>query len=444
MAGKKELISDVVCPFCGCNCDDIECEVENGEIVNVFNACSVGTANFIPVQGAKRFTTPLWRENKNDEFKPISWDEALEKAAEIMTKAKRSLWFGWSETSVDAIREGIKLAELTGGIMDGQVTHCHGPSVQAIQMVGYPSCTLGDIKNRADTIVYWGCNPLNAHPRHMSRYSSFTRGFFREDGRLDRKIIVVDPRYSDTAKVADKFIQVELSKDYDLFQALRAVLNGLELEQEVIAGVKKKDIVELANIMKNAKFGIIFFGLGLTHSLGKSQNISAAIELTALLNSVSKWSIMPLRGHYNVTGLNVVLSWVTGFPYAVDFSRGYPRYNVGEYSSVEMLANGQIDAMFSIAVDPGDHMPQKSVEQMAKIPLIACDIHPTGTTELANLILPGTHDGIEAEASSYRMDGVPIFMKKVVNPPTGCMESNAFWLKKLTEIVKSKVEKQKK
>jgi formylmethanofuran dehydrogenase subunit B len=80
---------------------------------------------------------------------------------------------------------------------------------------------------------------------------------------------------------------------------------------------------------------------------------------------------MPLRGHYNVTGLNMVLSWVTGYPYAVDFSRGYPRYNVGEYSSVEMLANGQIDAMFSIAVDPGDHMPQKSVEQKAKIPLIA-------------------------------------------------------------------------
>lgn len=442
MASDRELIKDIVCPFCGSNCDDIECEVEDGKIVNVYNACSVGTANFIPAAGAERFTQPLWRENKADEFKPISWDEALEKAADIMIKAKRPMWFGWSETSVDAIREGIKLAELTGGIIDGQVTHCHGPTIQAVQMVGYPSCTLGDIKNRADVIVHWGCNPLNAHPRHMSRYTAFTRGFFREDGRTDRTLISVDPRFSDTAKVADHYYQVRLGEDYEVFQALRAVLNGMELEQDDIGGLTKEEVVELAGMMKKANFGVVFFGLGLTHSIGKAQNISSAIELTQLLNKWSKWSIMPLRGHYNVTGLNMVLSWVTGYPYAVDFTRGYPRYNVGEYSTVELLAEGQIDAMLSIAVDPGDHLPQKCVEQMAKIPLIACDIHPTGTTELANLIIPGTHDGIEAEASSYRMDGVPIHMKQVVKPPKGCMPSNAYWLKKLTELVKSKLESQ--
>ena len=54
----KELIKNVVCPFCGSNCDDIEVEVENNKILSVYNACSVGTANFIPVPGAKRFTSP--------------------------------------------------------------------------------------------------------------------------------------------------------------------------------------------------------------------------------------------------------------------------------------------------------------------------------------------------------------------------------------------------
>ncbi len=435
----KELIKNVVCPFCGSNCDDIEVEVENNKILNVYNACSVGTANFIPVPGAKRFTSPLWRESKTDEFKEIPWEEALIKAADIMVGKSRPLWFGWSETSVDAIREGVKLAEMTNGIIDGQVTHCHGPSVQAIQMVGYPSCTLGEIKNRADVVVYWGCNPLNAHPRHMSRYSSFTRGFFREDGRVDRTIIVVDPRFSDSAKVADFYYKINLSEDYEVFQALRAIINGNKLDQKEIGGIKRKELEKLAEKMKNAKFGVVFFGLGLTHSLGKSQNISAAIEMVQLLNSMSKWSIMPLRGHYNVTGLNMVLSWVTGYPYAVDFSRGFPRYNVGEYSTVEMLQRGQIDAMFSIAADPGAHLPQKCVEHMAKIPLIACDIHPTPTTELANLILPGTHDGIEAEASSYRMDAVPIHMKKVIDPPKGCMPSNAYWLDKLVKIIEDRV-----
>jgi len=438
--GTRQLIKDVVCPFCGSNCDDIEVEVENNKILSVYNACSVGTANFIPVPGAKRFTQPLYRESKTDEFQEISWENALEKAADLMVGKYRPLWFGWSETSVDAIREGIKLAELTKGIIDGQVTHCHGPSVQAIQMVGYPSCTLGDIKNRADVVLYWGCNPLNAHPRHMSRYTAFTRGFFREDGRVDRTIIVVDPRFSDSAKVADKYYKINLGEDYDVFQALRTLVNGIELDQETIGGIHRQELIELATLMKKAKFGIVFFGLGLAHSLGKSQNVAAAIQLVQLLNTESKWSIMPLRGHYNVTGLNMVLSWVTGYPYAVDFSRGFPRYNVGEYSTVEMLQRGQIDAMFCIAADPGAHLPQKCVEHMAKIPLIACDIHSTPTTELANLILPGTHDGIEAEASSYRMDAVPIHMKKVIDPPKGCMPSNAYWLNKLVQIIEKRVQ----
>jgi formylmethanofuran dehydrogenase subunit B len=57
-----------------------------------------------------------------------------------------------------------------------------------------PSATPGQIKNRSDAIVFWGCNPVQAHPRHMSRYSSFARGFFTEKCRKGRKIIAVDVR----------------------------------------------------------------------------------------------------------------------------------------------------------------------------------------------------------------------------------------------------------
>ncbi|MCP4762225.1 MAG: formylmethanofuran dehydrogenase subunit B [archaeon] len=441
--GKVELIKDVVCPFCGSNCDDIEVEVQDGQILNVYNACSLGVKTFLPIAGAERLTKPLWRENKADEFKEISWDEALDKFADIMIKAKRPLWYGWCETSVESIKEGIKLTEMTKGVIDGQVTHCHGPSVQAIQMVGFPTMTLGDVKARADTIVCWGSNPLNAHPRHMSRYTSFTRGFFREDGRKGKKIIVIDPRRTDTAKLADKYYQVELGEDYELFQALRAVLNGMELEQDVIAGLKKEEIVELAESMKNANYGMVFFGMGLTHSLGKSQNISGGIQLVQLLNKWAKWGLMPLMGHYNVHGFVSAVTWTTGYPYGVDFSRGYPRYNPGEFSTIDLLQNGQADAMFIISADPGAHLPQKCVEHMIKIPTVVCDVHHSCTTEIANLVLPGTHSGVEAEATTYRMDGIPIRMKKLIEPPEGCMISETHMLKKLVEIVNSKLKAKK-
>ncbi|WP_245618712.1 hypothetical protein [Methanogenium cariaci] len=50
--------------------------------------------------------------------------------------------------------------EILGGVIDSTTSVCHGPSILAIQEVGHPGCTLGQVKNRADLIIYWGgCNP---------------------------------------------------------------------------------------------------------------------------------------------------------------------------------------------------------------------------------------------------------------------------------------------
>ena len=56
----------------------------------------------------------------------------------------------------------MALAESVGGTIDNTSAVCHGPSVLAIHTVGIPSVHLGEIINRADTVLYWGCNPANA------------------------------------------------------------------------------------------------------------------------------------------------------------------------------------------------------------------------------------------------------------------------------------------
>ncbi|GAB4305923.1 MAG: formylmethanofuran dehydrogenase subunit B [Promethearchaeota archaeon] len=442
MATKKTLmITDVTCAFCGAACDDIVVEVDEAgkEILNVYNACECGAANFLGNHQAPRFTTPLWREDKSEEFKPISWDEALEKAADILLGAKVPILFGWTETSVETCREAILLTELVGGVSDGQVIHCHGPSIQAIQAVGYPSATLGDVKNRADVVVYWGCNPMNAHARHLARYTTYVRGFFRQNGKFERTLVVVDPRVSDTAKIADLHLQVNLGEDYELFQAMRAYLRGHELQGEKISGVPVEKIKQAVDLMKEANYGILHFGLGLTHSSSKSKNIEGGISLIRELNDHSKWQIMPLTGHYNVVGYVATMTWTTGYPFATSFHRGYPVYNVGEFSAPDLLRRGQADAMFVMGADPGAHLAAEAVAHMAKIPLIVSEIHPTPTTELANLVLPATHNGIEAEGSCYRMDSVPLHMRKVIDPPEGCMESDTVVLRKIREIVERKL-----
>ncbi|MBW2632354.1 MAG: molybdopterin-dependent oxidoreductase, partial [Deltaproteobacteria bacterium] len=197
----SKIVTDVVCPFCGTLCDDLEVSLSDDgkEILEIYNACGIGAAKFLHAQASDRITRPR-RRQEDGTWKEISYDEAIDYTAKMLAESKKPLMYGWSSTSCDAQGVGAELGEVVGAVMDNTATVCHGSTLIAVQDVGVPSCTLGEIKNRADRIVFWGCNPAHAHPRHMSRYSIFPRGFFTGKGAKSRKMVVVDPRCTDTAK----------------------------------------------------------------------------------------------------------------------------------------------------------------------------------------------------------------------------------------------------
>jgi formylmethanofuran dehydrogenase subunit B len=433
--------TDVICSFCGTLCDDIEVVVEDNKIVDVKHACRIGTAKFLASNDYEhRLLKPMVR--KNGKLVEVSLDEAIEEATRILKDATKPLLYGWSSTSCEAHSVGIELVEELGGVIDNTTSVCHGPSALAIHDAGYISCTLGEVKNRADLIIYWGANPMHGHPRHLSRYSIFPRGYFRERGQQDRELIVIDVRKTDTAKIANKFIKVNYGEDYELISALRKVVNGGELREESVAGVPKEEIIALAEKMKNAQFGVLFFGMGLTQSYGRHRNIDNAICLVRDLNAHTKFVIMAMRGHYNVAGFNEVLSWQAGFPFAVDMGRGYAWYNPGETTANDVLQRGECDAALIIASDPVSHFPRKSIEHLAKIPIVAIDIHPTPTTRLADVIIPSAIVGVEVEGTAYRMDGVPLRLRKVKEPPEGVL-SDVEILRRILAKIRGEVQEAK-
>lgn len=473
---KLTIINSVACPFCGCICDDIELTVENGKIINNKNGCFLSNAKFLNFNNEIRILKPLMR--KNDELVQVSFEEALHKSAEILVNANYPVLYGWSSTSCEAQRVGIELAEQVGGVFDNTSSVCHGPSVLGMQEVGIPTATLGQIRHRADVIIYWGSDPLSSHPRHMERYTYFAKGRFEESTRkvctnpnsieadqginsksfqpqvvtdsLDknflpptlcekaRKLLVVDVRKTLTAEKADVFLQIEPNKDFELIQALRMLVNDQEIEVDNVAGVPVKYLSKVAELLVDCNFGVIFFGMGLAQSEGKSRNIEAAIGLVRDLNARTKFSIMPMRGHFNVTGANIVLAWQTGFPFAVDFSLGYPRYNPGESSLVEILMRQESDAFLVVASDPVAGLPKIAVEHLVKNPLIVIDPHLNATSLMADVVFPCAIVGIEMDGTAYRMDRVPLPLKKVVQPPNGIVSDEEILKKILEETNKIK------
>ncbi len=408
------VITDALCPFCGCVCDDLTIVTENNKITEVKHACKLGAAK---IMGHHRIKAPMMRKDKHSDFKEVSYDEAINEAAAILASSKRPLLYGWASALCEVHKKGILLAEELGAIIDNTATVCHAPSTLAVHEKGLPTSTLGQVKNRADVVVFWGSNPVHAHPRHMGRYSVFAKGFFSEKGRKGRKVIVVDVRKTDTANIADEYIQIQQGSDYMVISALRAILSGhADVVPETVGGISKEQLSKLVETMKAARFGAVFFGMGLTQSQGRYKNIDNAISLITELNSFGKHVIMPMRGHYNVAGFGQVCSWETGFATAVDFSRGAPYYNPGETAANDLLMRKETDAAMIIAGDAGAHFPADSVRHLAKIPVVQVDPYWNPTTEVANVVIPVAICGVEVEGTAYRMDGVSLRFRKMIEP----------------------------
>ena len=412
-AASRRVIRDATCTFCGCVCDDIDLTVEGHRIVEAERACVLGKSWFLN-HGIEDRPACLIRGQ------PATVEEGIEEASQILARAKYPLVYGLSDTTAESQRVAVGIADWIGGIVDTTTSVCHGPSGMAFQGVGEVTASLGEVKNRGDLIIFWGSNPAESHPRHFTKYSLMPRGQFVPGGRKDRTCVVVDVRRTKSAKAADLFIQIKPRADFEGLWTLRALAQDLVLDPQKVerdTGVPLAVWQDLMQRMKRARFGVIFFGMGLTMTRGKHANSEAVLALTRDMNRHTRFVCKPNRGHGNVTGADNVVTWRTGFPFGVNLARGYPRFNPGEYTAADVLARGEADAALIVASDPMANFSQPAREHLARIPYIALDPKETPTTRQATVAFTVATYGINVGGTVYRMDDVPIPLRPAFPSP---------------------------
>ena len=281
------------------------------------------------------------------------------------------------------------------------------------------TCTLGEVKNRADFIVYWGGNPAECHPRHFTKYTLTQKGKFVPEGRKGRTMVLVDIRETPSAKAADIFLQIRPGADFEVLSTLRALIKNQRVDPAVAVetGLTLDQLQDFADRMKRARFGVIFFGMGISMTRGKHMNSAGVLSLAAELNAFTKFVCMPMRGHGNVTGSDMVLRWSTGYPFGVSLSRGYPRFNPGEFSTVDLIVRGDNDAALILGADPGATMPQPGIDHLARIPTIVLDPKVTHTSRLARVHITTAVTGVSAPGTAYRMDEIPLPLRPALVSP---------------------------
>jgi formylmethanofuran dehydrogenase subunit B len=406
---ESQTFTDVACTVCGCVCDDLELTVADGRITDVERACRLAEPWFAALADAP--APPPARIDG----RPASFDEAVERAAAILAASRAPLVWGLSRSSTAGQRAAVRLAERLGATIDTTASVCHGPSIMAIQEVGESTSSLGEVRNRADLVVFWGANPVESHPRHFERYSVDARGLFVPGGRADRSVVVVDSKPTATSAASDLFVRVPPRGDFEVIWALRRLVRGGDLPPGADVGVDHDQLRRLAEMLAGCRYGAVFFGLGLAQRGAGHANVEALLRLVADLNDRTRFTARRLRIPGDVAGADSVLCWLTGFPFAVNLARGYPRYNPGEYTAGELLERGEVDACLLVGSESCRLLSPAAQSALERLPTVALDYahqpcpFPTAvsfTTAVYGIHEPGT---------AYRMDEIPIPLRRVLS-----------------------------
>ena len=143
----KQIFDDVACTVCGCVCDDLQLEVEQGRITAAWRACELAEPWLLGQP--KRSIPPA---QIGDSVATIG--DAVRHAAGILDRSHAPLIYGLSRSSTAGQRAAVRLADRLGATIDTTASTCHAPSIMAVQNVGESTSTLGEVRNRSDLVVY--------------------------------------------------------------------------------------------------------------------------------------------------------------------------------------------------------------------------------------------------------------------------------------------------
>jgi len=374
-----------VCTGCGCLCDDIGVEVEGGVLSRIENACAKGVA-YLRSAG-----DPARRPRSLVAGREVSLDQAIEEAADLLSGAENCLVFGLDSSTIEAQQAGVELARVLGAVIDDGSFFAFGDLMERITNGEVPTCSLGDIKDNADLLVYWGSDPPHTHPRHLSMFTYLTYSDFDPIGWLPKgvKLTCVDVRDSEFMSVCRPAFKIEPGGDREF---IRAVMDAADTHPEAAA---------FAKLVGAAQFCVVFCGQGLTYSLGGDFGIFC--EMVNGLAQSRRMAVIPMVAEANMRGFAATLREATGRVNQVSFSGGV--LHGQRLSFLEQVRNHNADCLLVVGADPFATLPQGVMAELVDADIVCLSSFVTATTAAADVVIPVAVPGVEYGGKMLRMDG---------------------------------------
>lgn len=392
---------DVVSPFCGGACDDHRVTVENNLMVAVEGACEAGR------EGFQSFSSDI--PTVLIDSRAATLEEAIDRTAAILVGARAPLIAGLQHLTCEAQSLAVSLADLLGATVDSVSPDTLRSNTNLCN--GQSSCTLGEVRRRADLVVLW--RPFFSDvPCAVGKRWLFDSTWRHGDRP---KVIIVGPPAPDAdesyeiIKRADQHIDLDDMNDFEAVWVLRALVKGERLDSEVVrneTGIALQVWQRFADRMTSCRYGVILAG-SLQPYIERALN-----ELAIELNSHVRFAY--LGGSHNLmneVGADQVLTWRTGYPYAVNFARSYPRFGPDEFTADRLAQRRETDAVLLFGFPTSPVLTREGYDRLPVIALSNSLRHSDEPVVFVRTAQPG----VETAGTIFRFDGVPLPLRKLVD-----------------------------
>jgi formylmethanofuran dehydrogenase subunit B len=410
-------VEHVTCLGCGCGCDDLSVTVSEGRITQVTPTCPVGSVWF------GDGSIPLEIQSSG---RPASLDQAVAEAAALLLEARgRMLVYIGPDLTSQAQRAAVALADLLAATVDSATSPTAAEGLLAAQRRGRAGATLGELRNRADVLLFWGMDPGPRYPRFMARYVD-PAGTHVPEGRRGRILIGVGVGSDSAPKGVDLTLTLDPSEEITMLSLMRASLQGYVREQRS-PGLTQA--IAIAERLAKARYAVLVHDAEPGDEPRNPLRVEALIALTQALNGPTRAALISLRAGGNRVGVETVLTWQTGYPFSVDYSRGHPHYQPAERGA-EHLGSDKFRAALVVGSPALDGSLSGTLGRMSTV---AIGPRASQAAFAPRVIIDTGVAGIHEAGTAYRTDEVPLQLR----PPLDGQRSTTEVLRALIGAVRA-------
>jgi len=452
-----------VCGYCGVGCG---IEYDNNSLIgdlaypiNEGKLCSKGVSELVSIDTSTRLLRPYVRDSIQSKFVISSWDDAISKVvSKIKNTKKEKIGF---YLSGQLLTEDYYIANKLGkgfigtSHVDTNSRTCMSSAVVAYKKsigADFVPLRMNDIFS-SDLLILAGANTAEAHVVFHNQ--------IKKAKKNGLKVVVIDPRFTDTAKSADIYLPLRAGSDIDFFNLIskRIIdenlydenfvanhLNGFEGLKNKFkrvpvtkmlkrTGLSSEQFEEFWNMYKESENIITAWTMGLNQSVqGVDKNL-ALINTHLLSGKIFKKGNGPLSltgqpnamGGREVGGLSTMLAVHLGFDEesVKKVSQFWGSDNVADKAGLTatQMLDADLDVLIICHTDPVYHLPNrhKTEELIKKIPLVV-EINAyenSETSKFSHIKLPAAPWG-EKEGTQTNLDRTITKQEKLTRTSIDC------------------------